>query len=158
MKSILLGLSLLLASSAALALDKPMPGDQAPSIDARRLDGNPLSLADYRGQPVSLVFLDSLCPMPHFPQCAQKIARANQLAAANPEHPWIGVVKGFYVDEAYVRDFAERFKLNFPLVWDKDNKIFSDYQVYGTPYQVWLDPQGRLSYRGERIEPLHALH
>ncbi len=138
-------------SACTFAADKPLPGDSAPAFSATSLKGNTVNLEQYRGQPVSLVFLDSLCPMPHWPDCESQLAKVQKLSARDQKNQWVGVVKGFYVDQAWVKTFAERWQLEFPVIWDQDNKIFSTYKVFGNPYQIWVDEQGRIQSRGDNI-------
>lgn len=142
---------LMTLSAVTFASDKPLPGDSAPAFNATSLKGTTVTLDQYRGQPVSLVFLDSLCPMPHWPDCEDQLAKVQKFAARDQQNQWIGVVKGFYVDQAWVKSFAERWHLEFPVIWDQDNSLFSRYQVFGNPYQIWLDEQGQIESRGDVI-------
>lgn len=130
---------------------KPLPGDSAPAFSINSLEGSTLELKQYRGKPVSLVFLDSLCPMPHWPDCEAQLTKLRKIAADDQENQWIGIVKGFYIDENWVKAFAKRWQLSFPLVWDRDNAVFSRYQVFGNPYQIWVDKDGRIASRNEVI-------
>lgn len=143
--------ALLMLSAATFASDKPLPGDSAPAFSATSLKGKTITLDRYRGQPVSLVFLDSLCPMPHWPDCEGQLAKVQKLAARDQKNQWVGVVKGFYVDEGWVKSFTERWQFEFPIIWDQDNSLFSTYKVFGNPYQIWLDEQGRIESRGDVI-------
>lgn len=148
------------ASSAAvseadtLATDyrRPDVGDKAPKFDRQTLSGQSVSLAsllDLQPQAVSLVFLDSMCPMPHYPDCENKIARLNQKVASESDRAWVGVISPFYVDESVANDFAKRMKLDIPLIFDHGNAIFHAYGVHATPYQIEVNPRGRITARGE---------
>lgn len=145
--------TLLLTALCTVAHAKtPGPGDMAPAFSSKSLTSQPVSLHQYRGQPVNLIFLDSLCPMPHFPECEQKLEQLNALSAANRDAQWLGIIKGFYVDEAWVKQFVERWRLSFPVIWDSDNTIFSQYRVFGTPYRVSVAADGRIRQRSESMD------
>lgn len=135
--------------------DKLEIGDVAPLFSREALSGQTRSLKTLMEKApdgrVSLVFLDSLCPMPHFPECEAKIAQLNQEISADTQRTWLGVVSSFYVDPSFVSQFAERFELHLPLVFDQDNRIFSQYGVHATPYQIDISTTGLIEYRGDNI-------
>lgn len=132
---------------------KPGQGDVAPSFSGSTLKGTDLSLDKYlrtgQEKPVSLVFLDSLCPMPHFPGCEEKVTQLSKTISANPDRHWVGVMSSFYVDQNIASQFAERFGLTLPMVFDQDNQIFEQYGVHGTPYQIDISSQGVIESRGD---------
>lgn len=135
---------------------KPLPGDPAPEFALQTMTGEAVSLSSLRQgltheQPLSLVFLDSLCPMPHFPDCEAKLARLNQLVASEPERRWLGVVSSFYVSEESVKQFRQQFALKLPFVFDRGNKLFKRYDVYATPYQIDINREGVIESRTENL-------
>ena len=135
---------------------KRLPGDKAPIFVSNTLHGQHKSLAasvsDLKNdQRVSLIFVDTLCPMPQFPGCEQKLAQLNQLVLTNPHRQWIGVVNSYYVNEDYAIEFAKKFELKLPLIFDKGNKIFKAYGVYATPYQIDINRDGIIELRGDQL-------
>lgn len=127
-------------------------GASAPAFSGETLSGKKQSLqlmmskTEERG--VSLIFLDSLCPMPHFPGCEAKLAELSQKIGEDPQRVWLGIVSSFYVDSTVARQFAERFDLRLPLIFDQGNQIFSQYGVHATPYQIDVSRSGEIEYRG----------
>ena len=103
-------------------------------------------------KPLSLVFLDTLCPMPHFPGCEDKIAQLNQLVASTPERQWVGVVNSYYVNAEAVEPFRQRFNLTLPLIFDHEHKVFDAFEVHATPYQIDIGIGGVLKSRGDQIQ------
>lgn len=132
---------------------KPVKGDQAPVFTGKTLAGDAVSLLSlsYK-KPLSLVFLDSLCPMPHFPGCEAKIKRINQLVKSDDARQWLGVVSSFYVNETVVQQFREKYQLQLPLIFDTDNKIFQSYGVNASPYQIDINREGNIRSRGGKIQ------
>ncbi|WP_028300642.1 peroxiredoxin family protein [Oceanospirillum beijerinckii] len=130
-------------------------GDLAPNFNGITLQGKAFSLdqqmAADKDKPVSLVFLDSLCPMPHFPGCEDKLNRLSQTISSARDRHWVGVMSSFYVDQSIASQFAERFSLTLPLVFDTGNQIFEQYGVHGTPYQIDINPQGVIQSRGDTL-------
>ena len=134
---------------------KVMAGDMAPLFQGTTLLGKSLSLQaqlkNSGASGLSLVFLDALCPMPHFPECEAKLATLNKQMAASTSRQWIGVVNSYYVDQSVARQFAKSFELKLPLIFDADNRIFQQYGVHATPYQIDITAQGRVDRRGPDI-------
>lgn len=128
-------------------------GDIAPKFMGTTLKGKTIDLQQplnsLDNKPVSLVFVDSLCPMPHFPGCEQKLAQLNKNISASPNRQWIGIVSSFYVDQDFVSGFSERFQLQLPLIFDQDNQIFEQYGVHATPYQIDISRNGTIQSRGD---------
>ncbi|MBB1488023.1 peroxiredoxin family protein [Oceanospirillum sediminis] len=140
---------------AAASYQKLSTGDLAPDFQGTTLAGTTLSLSsniEQSNQDTSLVFLDSLCPMPHFPGCEDKLKQLSQTIAVTPDRQWIGVISSFYVDKSIATQFAKRFKLNsVPLIFDQDNQIFEQYGVHATPYQINIGANGVIQSRGDQI-------
>lgn len=135
---------------ASFAAEKPVIGEAAPEFSGQSLAGSLLSSGQFKGQGVNLLFIDSLCPMPHFPNCEQKIAKANRLAEQQPGK-WIAVASHFYVNEDWVKTFSEQFEMKMPVIFDDGNVIFERFHVYSTPYKVAINEQGVITYRGDTI-------
>jgi peroxiredoxin len=135
---------------------KPIIGDKAPSFSGITLTGKKVTLADAlvkltEKMPLNLVFLDALCPMPHFPGCEEKLTQLNKLVAADNKRQWLGVVNSYYVNEEYAQGFADTFNLKIPLLFDQDNTIYRAYDVYASPYLIQINQLGFIESRGDVI-------
>lgn len=131
---------------------KPMAGDKAPYFSATTLTGTSITLDTIllkldNEQPLNLVFLDALCPMPQFPGCEGKLKALNTLIERDSSRQWIGVINSYYVNDEYAQDFAKKFALKFPLVFDHDNTIFRAFDVYASPYQIKIDRHAMIKSR-----------
>ena len=102
-------------------------GDIAPNFAAVATDGNTIGLADYRGRKLVLYFY----PMDDTPGCT---AQACSLRDVNQEI----VAKGAAIlgvsaqDEKSHREFTGKYKLNFPLLADRDRAIAKAYGATGS--------------------------
>jgi len=131
---------------------KPLAGGSAPKFSAKTLTGSKVTLAGALTRltdkkPLNLIFLDSLCPMPQFPDCEAKIAKLNKLVKADSSRQWLAVVNSYYVNEEFVQDFVKKFSLDIPVLFDHDNTIYRAYDVYASPYQVKVNRQGLIESR-----------
>lgn len=141
-----------IAEAAKSHYHKPEKGDQAPLFTAKTMSGNTVSLIGLSyNKPLSLVFVDSLCPMPHFPGCEAKLKALNNLVASDASREWIGIVSSYYVNEEIAQQFADKFQLKMPLIFDTDNQIFQSYGVHASPYQIDIDSEGVIRTRGAKI-------
>jgi len=134
--------------------NKPIKGDKAPQFSAITLTGKKVTLADEliklnNRKPLNLIFIDALCPMPHFPDCEAKLAQVNELIKADESRQWLGVVNSYYVNEEFSQQFAEKFALKLPLIFDKDNTIYRAYDVYASPYLIKINHQGIIESRSD---------
>jgi thioredoxin-dependent peroxiredoxin len=102
------------------------PGAIAPDFQGTTQDGQPISLAAYRGRPVVLYFY----PKANTAGCT---AEARGFAEHYPELQKAGAeVIGVSVDSVESqKSFAEKCHLPFPLVADHDKAIARQYGVLG---------------------------
>jgi len=59
----------------------------------------------------------------------------------------IGVVSRLWTTQKEIKEYDEKFKLGFPLLLDKSNKIFYAYQVKHIPSVIVLDRNGIIRHR-----------
>jgi len=102
------------------------PGDPAPDFEGLATDGTRVSLKGYRGKKLVLYFY----PMDDTPGCTKQ-------ACSLRDHNKDIAAKGAAIlgvstqDEASHRKFTEKYKLNFPLLADKDGKVGRAYGTIG---------------------------
>lgn len=135
---------------------KPLVGDLAPTFSAKTLTGKQVKLSTVLAKlsnrkPLNLVFIDALCPMPHFPNCEAKLVQLNELIKTDNSRQWLAVVNSYYVNEEFAQQFAEKFSLKLPLLFDHDNSIFKAYQVYASPYHIKVNRQGFIESRSDLL-------
>lgn len=102
------------------------PGDPAPDFEGHTTDGTRVSLKGYRGKKLVMYFY----PMDDTPGCTKQ-------ACSLRDHNKDIAAKGAAIlgvstqDEASHRKFTEKYKLNFPLLADKDGKVGRAYGTIG---------------------------
>ena len=109
-----------------MADEKLEAGAPAPTFTLPDADGNPVSLADFRGQKVILYFY----PAASTPGCTTQACdfrdSLNSLKSAG--YTVLGISK----DEAGpLQKFREEEHLNFPLLSDTDLTVHQQYGAYG---------------------------
>lgn len=117
----------------------PIAGHPAPDFTLRTLDGDQVSLSDFRGQPVIINFWATWCgpcriEMPEFQE-------------AFAEHQADGlIVLGVNLTERdsvnAVPGFLDEFGLTFPVVLDEAGEVANTYKVFGQPASIFVDQNG----------------
>ncbi|MEE8318786.1 MAG: redoxin family protein [Dehalococcoidales bacterium] len=134
-----LGLGLAGCSSAGTA---PEVGKLAPDFQLSNLEGQSVSLSDFRGQPVLVNFWASWCgpcryEMPFLQQIHEEQA-ANGL-----------VVLGINLGESpgEVREFMGEFGLTFTTLLDSEQDVALMYNVRSIPTTLLIDENGVIQGR-----------
>ena len=110
--------------TAATASPEPRPGQPAPAFSGQTTDGDTLTLADLRGQPLVLYFY----PRDNTPGCTTE---ARDFQAALPAFEAVGarVVGVSNDDAASHRKFRDKQGIDFPLIADTDRSVSQAFDV-----------------------------
>ncbi len=117
----------------------PKVGSPAQDFTLTAIDGSKVSLSQYKGKPVWIVFGASWCAA-----CQAEVA---DIEAANKEYGPQGVVIiGINISEGQdaVRDYAKRVGLTFPIGADTESAIADAYRVSAIPAHFFVDKDGIL--------------
>jgi peroxiredoxin len=125
-------------------------GTAAPDFTLPRLDGGDLSLAEFRGRQVLLVFSD-----PHCGPCDQLAPQLEQLSPRAPGAQVLMVTRG---DEKANRMKAAEHGLTFPVVLQKQWEVSREYGMFATPIAYLIDEEGVIAADvAAGVEPILAL-
>ena len=125
-------------------------GDAAPEFQLQQLNGQTISLADLRGHPVVLIFWTSWCSI-----CKGEAPEFNRLAR---RHRASGInLLGINIQESEkrIRSGIKAFGIRYPVARDADASVARRYQVMATPTVIFIDAQGTIRYRGNRLPEDH---
>lgn len=122
--------------------------EKAPDISGETLDGDTLSLSDYRGKVVVLNVWGSWCS-----PCR---AEAPNLVAVAEDTKDQGVqfvgINTRDLDEANAKAFERRFDVNYPSLYDPDGKLILEFpsgslNPQAIPSTLIIDRDGRIAVR-----------
>ena len=136
---------------------------QAPAIDSKDQDGNPITLDQFRGKTVVLYFY----PKDDTPGCTAEACdfRDNYQQLLSKGIVVLGVSVD---DEVSHQKFISKHSLPFPLISDTDHKIVNDYGVwveknmYGKKYMginrrtFIIDEQGVIKSVVKKVDTKNA--
>lgn len=137
--------SLLLLATVTIVAAGTIPRP-APALEARTIDGKPLSLSQLKGKVVAVFFFSTDCP--HCQQTTQ-----NVLAPAYEEMKSRGFeILGMAINpsaKTNLRTFAQRFHAEFPLAISDTTEMYRFaekplIQRLTVPYLLLVDRQGRI--------------
>jgi len=112
-------------------------GARAPAFRLPRLDGGELSLEEYRGRRVLLVFSD-----PHCGPCEQLAPELERQQRRASDLSVVMVSRG---DRHANQAKVDKYKLTFPVALQRQWEISRDYGMFGTPIAYLIDEGGMIA-------------
>ncbi|MGP4075997.1 redoxin domain-containing protein [Halobacillus sp. K22] len=114
-------------------------GQQAPDFTLQTLEGEKVSLSDYRGKKVMINFWATWCPpcraempdMEKFYQNEDIVILAVNLTETESS-------------QQEVQQFRDEFNLSFPILLDKNVEVANKYQINPVPTSVFVDEDGKI--------------
>ena len=138
-------------STTQLLRDGLKPGTTAPSFRLPSVSGDTVSLEDYRGRRVLLVFSD--------PDCGPCNELAPLLARFEREyHDELAVLLVSRGDEETNRVHAAEHGIGFPVLLQQHWKLSREYGIFATPSAFLIGPDGRIEEKAAvGFDPILAL-
>jgi peroxiredoxin len=112
-------------------------GTLAPAFTLPRLEGGTLSLEEYRGQRVLLVFSD-----PHCGPCDLLSPQLEQLHRRTPDVQVVMISRG---EVEANRQKVHHHQLTFPVVLQRTWEVSRLYAMFGTPVGYLIDAAGTIA-------------
>ena len=134
---------LLFAISAFLAMkvwNGLDAGQTAPSFSGLDLNGNPMSLEEYKGKPVMLTFWSPDCG-----SCREELPTL-QAIASDPSANITLLTIVSKVPAAEVQQFVTEAGLTFPILVDEPGAIAKSYEITGIPVSYFINPDGKIDH------------
>ncbi|MCX2451079.1 redoxin domain-containing protein [Pedobacter sp. PLR] len=94
-------------------------------------------------QPTVLVMLSPECPL-----CQNYVATIAKLKLKFPKILFYGLVPGKAYSTAELAEFVRKYKVNFPVLIDKNKSLTQYIHATTTPEAVVIDRMGAVPYRG----------
>ena len=118
-------------------LQRDLVTGEAPPLEGELLNGQTVSLQDYRGKPLLLHFWASWCSV-----CKLEQGSINAVSA---DHPVLTIAMQSGTAEE-VSDYLAQQGLDFPVLVDEQGDLARRFGVRGVPTSFILDPSGRIAF------------
>jgi peroxiredoxin len=113
-------------------------GDEAPDFTLQTLDGQTVSLSDYRGKGVILNFWGTFC-LP----CRTEMPAFQQQYELNKDNGLEILAVNMDEAEASVQGFVNQYGLTFPILMDK-GRVAELYRIDPLPTTMLINPDGQI--------------
>jgi len=145
MAAIIIAIMVLIANGQTYAQQtmQAMPGNPvAKNFKLKNLDGEFVSLSDFKGKVVMINFWATWCPpcrkeMPSMQRAWEQYQKNDIMMLA--------VHIGGDVDEIW--SFVSEYNLDFPVLIDGNSKVSNAWPILGIPTSFVIDKQGKIAYR-----------
>ncbi len=147
--------ALLVLGAVSFVWLAPRGGEPAPEVAFRMLDGQPVSLSEYRGEPVLIQFWATDCPtciseMPELVKLHETLGPAGLNL--------VGVAMD-YDPEERVRNLVTRRNLPYPIALDDGAAVAGAFDnVRVTPTSILIDGEGRIVWQRIGLLDFERLH
>lgn len=121
-------------SESQIPRDGLAAGTQAPDFELPRIGGAAVTLADYRGRKVALIFTD--------PQCGPCLELAPKIEQFHRKNPGFDVVMISRGDPAANRAKVKEHRLTMPVALQKRWEVSKKYAMFATPIAYLVDENG----------------
>jgi cytochrome c biogenesis protein CcmG/thiol:disulfide interchange protein DsbE len=120
------------ASGSAFGVGLP-----APALRVTRVGGGTIDLAQLRGKPVWVNFMQTTCP-----PCIDEFPLMNGFAVRYADSGLVIVAIDIKEDAAQVKAFAEGLHATFPVGLDSDGSAQRAWGAFALPVHFWIDASG----------------
>jgi thiol-disulfide isomerase/thioredoxin len=112
-------------------------GEPAPALVVPQVGGGTIDLANLKGQPVWINFMQTTCP-----PCIEEFPLMNGFAARYAAQNLVVIAIDIREDEGTVAAFAQQLNATFPLGLDADAAAQRAWGAYALPVHFWIDREG----------------
>ena len=115
----------------------PQVGKPAPDFQLSNLEGQPISLSDFRGKPVLLNFWATWCG-----PCVFEMPFIQGIFEESSDTGLVILAVNIGETPSTVRDFIQAGNFSFPVLLDTSQDVALEYNVRGIPTTFLIDKNG----------------
>ncbi|WP_168119192.1 redoxin domain-containing protein [Paenibacillus sp. HB172176] len=115
------------------------PGDKPPSFLLSNLNGGETALSDYVGQPIVINFWGSFCE-----PCVKEMPEFEKQYEKWKDKGLVILAINLSEDTLTVKNFVNRFDLNYPILRDVNRRTERAYNLRSYPTTFFVKPNGEL--------------
>ena len=116
-------------------------GESVPNFTLPTIDGRKIQLSQYiQAKPTLLVFFS-----PYSSPCEDEVMELTQYFSSQKQVDFQVILISEESREALLK-FKKEFNPPFPILWDKEGKVFEKYQISLVPANFLISPELKLIY------------
>ena len=112
-------------------------GNVAPDFQLSNLEGNTVSLSDFRGKPVMLNFWASWCG-----PCREEMPYIQQVYAEWSDRGLVVLAVNIGESSTTVKEFVQSYGLSFSVLLDTKQDVAQKYNIQAIPTTFFIDKDG----------------
>lgn len=117
----------------------PTQNAEVPDFTLQTVDGETVSLSDYRGRPVVLNFWATWCT-----PCREEMPLLQDSYEAHAEEGLVVIGVNVRETPEAIERFLDEVIIDFPILLDSDTAVVNRYLVTSLPMTFFIDRNGRL--------------
>jgi peroxiredoxin len=117
-------------------------GNRAPDFQLETLDGQKVSLEDYRGKVVLLNFWATWCD-----PCKDEIPALEAAYRARQADGFVVLGVNFQESAKEIEPFAEKMDMSYPILLDTNGQVMKTFRAVGLPVSLLIDREGVIQVR-----------
>jgi len=114
----------------------------APAFTLKDLDGNTVSLSDFRGKRVYVNFFATWCP-----PCRGEMPDIEKMFQKYKDRGLVVLAVDLGEDNATVKNYIQSSGYNFKVLLDPDKSVENNYNTQSIPVSVFIDKDGNIVSR-----------
>ena len=114
---------------------------EATDFTLEDLEGNKVALKDFKGRPLLLFFWATWCP-----HCQRITPQLIELKQKFSDKDFEILAIDFKEDKDKLKRFAQKQKINYKILLDKQGEVFGLYNIPGVPVVIVVDRKGIIQF------------
>ena len=136
----------LMAGPAVFGVEETLK--KAPGFTLKNYDGKEVKLADFKGKIIVLEWFNYECPFCRYHY--EKASTIKDLVAGYKDKGvvWLAINSTGHQTVEKNREFAEQFKVSYPILDDSAGAVGKEYDAKTTPHIFIINAKGEIVYNG----------
>jgi len=127
------------SSAGNIAASTASDPEKAIDFTLKDLNGNKVSLSDFKGKNVYLNFFATWCP-----PCKAEMPDIEKVYQKYKDKDFVVLAVDLGEDKDTVKSFIEKNKYNFKVVLDSNQSVAEKYDITAIPVSVFIDKTGNV--------------
>jgi peroxiredoxin len=116
-------------------------GQYAPDFTLKNPESNSVSLSDYTGKPIVMIFWATWCPY-----CEQEIPALKTVYQNYHQQGLVVLAINTGDSASQVKKYQSEHNITYPILLDSNKKISTQYRVSGVPFYYLINANGKIIY------------